>query len=175
MARPLLGRPGNQPPAGRESSGSGDSGSEERLLLEALRSGGALPASIPPSNPVPLHPEAGGRASPAPGPLAYLQSSRELDQLALSGRGNWVPVFRAPPTKLLANHMQRASPGPAYSKPDRTQGRAAMNPAWGSPTPDVQPELWDAGEGWQAAGHGQGGLAREEAGGMGEGRGGLGL
>lgn len=46
-----------------------------------------------------------------------------------------------------------------------------MNPAWGSPTPDVQPELWDAGERWQAAGQGQGGLAREEAGGMGEGGG----
>lgn len=52
-----------------------------------------------------------------------LQSSRELDQLALSGRGNCVPVFRAPPTKLLANHMQRALPGPAYSKPDRTQAQ----------------------------------------------------
>lgn len=70
----LIRRAGNQPPAGREGSGSGDSGSEERLLLEALRGGGALPASIPPSNPVPLHPEAGGRASPAPGPLAYYRA-----------------------------------------------------------------------------------------------------
>lgn len=31
-------------------------GSEERVLLEALRSGGNLPSCIPPSNPVPLHP-----------------------------------------------------------------------------------------------------------------------
>lgn len=62
-------------------------------------------------------------SKPRPGSPCLLQSSRELDQLALSGRGNCIPVFRAPPTKLLANHMQRASQGLAYSKPDRTQAQ----------------------------------------------------
>ncbi|CAI9167015.1 unnamed protein product [Rangifer tarandus platyrhynchus] len=135
MARPLSGRPGELTP-------SGEGG--QRLRRQWKRRKVAVGSSGKRRGSASLHPALKSCApaprgrwesKPRPGSPCLRQSSRELNQLALSGRGNWVPVFRAPPTKLLANHMQRASPGPAYSKPDRTQGRAAMNPAWDSPTP----------------------------------------
>lgn len=74
----------------------------------------------------------------------------------MSGRGNCIPFFPSP-THGAINQSHAES----------VFGRSLfpIGPTWVSPTPKTRSP--EAGEGWQVVGPGAGGLAQEEAGGMG--------
>lgn len=153
----LTGRAGSQPPAGM----GGPATPEAVCCLERQKGSVILQPSL---RSCALHSGGGGRGSePAPGPQAPLLRRSP----------------RAKPTGIEWAGQLHPSPSPAHgalsqSYAESISGRSLfpvsphpgtlVNPAWGSPTPDVQSELRDAVVGRRVGGQG---LALEEAGGVG--------